>query len=228
MMPTPRWNLVVDIGVSALPLLTDNTKRVDIRSNVLNLIDFYMPKDKDSPLAVYLPGFTSLRLLLVQEEKSDKDEEFIEVALGSFLSYRASGRSDADVVALTARDFMVLTKKDVRASVTVGSNMIASCTEEPQYQRTNAFLQPYETNEFPIQLLPEPNDVGIPCCNNSTGCGLPSRLNVAEISAAPVHQFDNRAQNLLHFSSLPIGLLSNDQRSHRAIGDDFFSLNSTH
>jgi hypothetical protein len=110
-VPTPRWNLVVDVGAATLPAVSENTQDLQTQIDLLRLIEAFMPKNKNSPLALFLPGFTSLRLLLLQQCKSERDNELIRTVITSYISYRQAGRSDPDVVAMTARDFMLLTKQ---------------------------------------------------------------------------------------------------------------------
>jgi hypothetical protein len=110
LMPTPRWHLVVDVGAATIPWHTENREDTQKQIDLLRLLEVYMPKNKNSPLSLFLPGFTSLRLLLVKHEKSAKDLELLHSILGSYDAYVQAGRSDSDVIAMTARDFMFLTK----------------------------------------------------------------------------------------------------------------------
>jgi hypothetical protein len=109
-MPTPRWHLVVDVGASTIPSTTENRIDTQKQIDLLRMLEGYMPKNKYSPMSLFLPGFTSLRLLLVKDEKSPKDFELLRSILVSYDSYVQAGRSDSDVIAMTARDFMFLTK----------------------------------------------------------------------------------------------------------------------
>lgn len=221
MLPTPRWNLVVDIGVGTLPVPADSAQNADIRSTILSLIDLYMPKDKNSPLAMYLPGFTSLRLLLAQEVKSEKSEELLNVVMGIFLSCR-TGKSDADTITSTARYFMALTKKDSRSHCAEVSSMTNDYTEISQSPGNHAVSQRYETNEFSNQFMPEPYDVGITFGNNSSPI-LPLGASRVDVNNAPNHQFDNKPQN-----HSPFGLLMNDDVYTQGVSDDYCSLNASH
>lgn len=112
-MPTPKWKLVVDIGLqakaeSARPSPT-TAGQVDNRANeLLLLIRTYTPADKTSPLAVYLPGFTSLRLLLEKGAKTAREEDLAHTLTESYSSYCRAGRNPPDIAWLLARDYMVL------------------------------------------------------------------------------------------------------------------------
>jgi len=89
---------------------------------LLNLIQKCTPADKSSPLAQYLPGFTSLRILLTQQDRSARDDELLKAILSCYDSYKRVGRSEADIATMTARDFMVLSKQ--KSAVCNGNNNI--------------------------------------------------------------------------------------------------------
>jgi hypothetical protein len=85
---------------------------------LLVLIQKCMPADKNSEFASFLPGFTSLRLLLSQETRSSREEDLLKSILAVFASYKKNGqRSEANVAVLTARDFMLLSKHGKGATV---------------------------------------------------------------------------------------------------------------
>ena len=85
--------------------------QVDSRANdLLLLMRTYTPADKNSPLAVYLPGFTSLRLLLEMRSKSPREEELAQTLVESYSSYCQSGRTPSDVAWMVARDYMLLSQ----------------------------------------------------------------------------------------------------------------------
>lgn len=85
--------------------------QVDARANdLLLLMRTYTPADKNSPLAVYLPGFTSLRLLLEKNVKSPREEELAQTLVESYSSYCQSGRTPSDVAWMVARDYMLLSQ----------------------------------------------------------------------------------------------------------------------
>ena len=116
-MPTPKWRLVVDVGV---PPLADTGSCVvhanftgqagNCSEELLLLIRTYMPADKNAPSAQFLPGFTSLRLLLEMPERTPREEELTHTLTESFASYCRSGRAPSDVACMVARDYMVLTQ----------------------------------------------------------------------------------------------------------------------
>lgn len=115
-MPTPKWKLVVDIGTPSKPEAdaagtSSVAGPVDNRANdLLLLVRTYTPADKNSPLAIYLPGFTSLRLLLEKSAKTPREEELAQTLIESYTSYFQSGRIPSDVAWMVARDYMVLSQ----------------------------------------------------------------------------------------------------------------------
>jgi hypothetical protein len=89
-MPTPKWKLVVDVG--AAPPKPENAKPVDRRvADLLKLMAEHIPTHRNSPNSPYLPGFTSLRLLLVKQTKTPEEADLMITVLESYLSYLSSG-----------------------------------------------------------------------------------------------------------------------------------------
>ena len=110
-MPTPKWKLVVDVGAAPPPPKGDSSKPVDRRIfEVLKLITDHSPADKNSPYSPYLPGFTSLRLLLIKSDRSAHEAELVTTMLDSYSSYLPSGRQPVELAWMIARDFMLLTQ----------------------------------------------------------------------------------------------------------------------
>lgn len=110
-MPSPQWKLVVDIGVPEEKSADSEDPPEYVA--LLNLIQNHTPADKRSPLAEYLPGFTSLRLLLTEQTRSDREDELIQSAVESYLAYKTAGRAEREVAWMTARDFMVISKSKI-------------------------------------------------------------------------------------------------------------------
>lgn len=77
---------------------------------VVSLLGEFMPSDPSSPLAPYIQGFMSLRLLLLRPSRSPEDEETVRTMLESFTSYSQGGRSRSDIGLMLARDFMFLSQ----------------------------------------------------------------------------------------------------------------------
>ena len=92
-MPEPKWKLIVDVGDEADNLInaaaqqqaavgvTDGSANdgEDARiAEVVSLLGEHMPSDPSSPMSQYLPGFMSLRLLLLQSGKNVANIDIIQ------------------------------------------------------------------------------------------------------------------------------------------------------
>lgn len=77
---------------------------------IVAILGEHMPSDPSSPLAEHIPGFMSLRLMLLRASRSDEEEELVDTILGSYWSYKVSGRDSADIAVMLARDFSFLTE----------------------------------------------------------------------------------------------------------------------
>jgi hypothetical protein len=75
---------------------------------VISLLGEFMPSDASSPLESLLPGFMSLRLMLLRPTKTTEEEDIMRTMLGSYASYSAGGRTKSDIAIMLARDFMFL------------------------------------------------------------------------------------------------------------------------
>lgn len=78
---------------------------------VIGILGEFMPSDPNSPLAAYVPGFMSLRLLLLRSSRSNKEEELVKPVLDSFSAYSSGGRQRSDIALMLARDFMFLVQQ---------------------------------------------------------------------------------------------------------------------
>lgn len=122
LMPTPKWKLVVDVGAPAKAeparaAQASSAGQVDNRANeLLQLMRAYTPANKSSPLAVYLPGFTSLRLLLEKGAKTPREEDLAHTLTESYSSYLRTGRAPSEIAWMVARDYMVLSQHSAPAA----------------------------------------------------------------------------------------------------------------
>ncbi len=129
-LPNPKWKLVVDVGndnissnqvnsslnVSASTNSCNGNFQQDKQfgevtkqiGEVVKLLGEHMPSDPSSPLVAYAPGYISLRLMLLNDVRSDQENEWMRILLGSYSSYASAGRNNHDIAALLARDFMFL------------------------------------------------------------------------------------------------------------------------
>jgi hypothetical protein len=93
---------------AAAGLKTGKDPRVD---TVVSLLGEFMPSSPQSPLAPYVPGFMSLRLLLLRQARSPEDEDLVRTMLDSFSSYATGGRQRQDIALMLARDFMFVSQQ---------------------------------------------------------------------------------------------------------------------
>lgn len=124
-MPSPKWKLVVDIGEaeeevpapridSSVLIEQESTENATFSSaakdnridQVVALLGKYMPSDPMSPLAPYVSGFMSLRLLLLRITRTVEEEELIRTMMDSYSSYASGGREQSDIAVMLARDFL--------------------------------------------------------------------------------------------------------------------------
>jgi hypothetical protein len=132
LMPSPKWKLVVDIGQAGSDLtpepLTAGTEAaalLDVKSEqeakipakdpridqVISLLGEFMPSDPGSPNASFLPGFMSLRLMLLRPARSVEEDQLILTILGSYSSYVSSGRPRQEIAFSLSQDFTFLNSR---------------------------------------------------------------------------------------------------------------------
>lgn len=104
----------MDVGVGPPAKPDEMTEEEDfLLRELLALVQKCMPADKNSEFASFLPGFTSLRLLLSQQNRSSREEDLLKSILLVYSSYKKGGeRTEANIAVLTARDFMLLSKHE--------------------------------------------------------------------------------------------------------------------
>ncbi|KAL3903060.1 MAG: hypothetical protein SGILL_010592, partial [Bacillariaceae sp.] len=129
LLPTPKWKLVVDVGSS--PPKPDDAKASDKRiQELLKLLAEHIPTHRNSPYSPYLPGFTSLRLMLLKRNRTTEDDDLLSTMLESYSSYLSSGREPSEIAWMMARDYMLLTQPANQA----GSSMPQSIQSIQQQQ----------------------------------------------------------------------------------------------
>jgi len=82
-------------------------------AEVLSLVGEHMPTNSSSPMAGYLPGFTSLRLMLMKTDRTSREAEVLGTILESYSSYVSSGKPTSEIAWLLARDCMHLSQQTV-------------------------------------------------------------------------------------------------------------------
>jgi hypothetical protein len=150
-MPSPKWKLVVEIGAppKTAGVEQDGSENCQLSNELLSLMCTHMPKDKTDTLASYLPGFTSLHLLLMKRSRSVRENEMLKTALASFVNYKITGQSDINIAWMTARDCMLLSIQDAQHFATAPTNFapknnvsaVATSFQQQQLQQPHAQLQ---------------------------------------------------------------------------------------
>jgi hypothetical protein len=135
--------LVVDVGVGPPEKPDEMTdEEAQLHHELLVLIQKCMPADKKSPYASFLPGFTSLRLLLVQQTRSTREEELLKSILAAYSTYKKSvQRSETDIAVSTARDFMLLSKHWNNRSMSQQAQKLSIASSHPQLQQNTIMNQ---------------------------------------------------------------------------------------
>jgi hypothetical protein len=121
--PTPK--LIVDVGASSSTiekisdLLSNSASGSDPQGDtdnraatLLALLTESMPPDSSSgSFSNFLPGFISLRMLLLKSTHTDFEKDLIRILWDSYNSYLAANRSATDIASLLAMDCLFLTQQ---------------------------------------------------------------------------------------------------------------------
>ncbi len=134
-VPTPKWKLVVDIGMktndenesnsteinNSGPMVahasmqqsravSNDTVHPDSRliNEVITLLGDIMPHDQNSALHTHFPSIMALRLMLLKRNPTPAELECQTTLLSSYESYKSSGRSKSEVAVMVARDYTFL------------------------------------------------------------------------------------------------------------------------
>jgi hypothetical protein len=162
LMPSPKWKLIVEIGGPPKMAVVeqDGSENSQLANELLSLICSHMPQDKTDTWAPYLPGFTSLSLLLIKRSRSARENEMIKSALASFLSYRLAGQSDNNVAWMTARDYMLMSIQDPQLLAT-NFNFASAAADSFQQQQ----LQQQQLQHAPSSRLASGNEFNGSACH---------------------------------------------------------------
>ena len=98
---------------------------------VVSLLGEFMPSDPASPVAPYVSGFMSLRLLLLRSSRTVEEDELTKTILSSFSSYTAGGRARADIAVMLARDYMFLGQQQQQQYGYQAQGMMSSAAPVP-------------------------------------------------------------------------------------------------
>jgi hypothetical protein len=164
-MPTPKWKLVVDVG--AVLSKPANKKPADRRiSELLKLMTEFVPTHKNSPYAPYLPGFTSLPLLLVKQSRTQQEFVLLTTILDSYSSYLTSGRSNSETAWMIARDYMLETNsfsqpQQLQPPQQPGQLLLLQPPHQQQQMETLGMPHHQEQNQHPgISQLQQHGSMG--------------------------------------------------------------------
>ena len=155
LMPSPKWKLVVDVGQQPPPQQQafpqqeqqqgvggaegqpSSEDSAALSSEVISIFGEHMPSDPKSPSFAYLQGFMSLRLLLLRQNRTVQEQDLVNTMLSSYSSYKAGGRTPADIALMLARDFMFLSEQQRQTVVPSPTN--------------DLFSQPMQQQQPPVQ-----------------------------------------------------------------------------
>mmetsp|Transcript_55786 Transcript_55786/g.64420 ORF Transcript_55786/g.64420 Transcript_55786/m.64420 type:complete len:791 (+) Transcript_55786:97-2469(+) len=153
LLPTPKWKLVVDIG--SAPSKPEG-KALDKRiPDMLKLLAAHIPTHHNSSFSPYLPGFTSLRLLLLKRNRTPEDEDLCSTMIDSYSSYLSSGRNSSDTAWMVARDYMLLTQSSTQNSTVVPQNR--QSMQQQQHDRQQQIIQESLQQQIVSQVQHVPN-----------------------------------------------------------------------
>lgn len=134
-VPTPKWKLVVDIGMKSKdenqsnsteitnsgPMVahasmqqnravSNGTAHPDPRliNEVITLLGDIMPQDQNSPLHTHVSSIMALRLMLLKRNPTPAELECQTTLLSSYQSYKSSGRAKSEIAIMVARDYAFL------------------------------------------------------------------------------------------------------------------------
>jgi len=146
---------------------TAKDSRID---EVVSLLGEYMPSDPSSPLSSCLPGFMSLRLMLLRPSKTAEEEELMRTMLDSYSSYTAGGRAKADIALMLARDYMFLTQQQAQQQqqqqqpfLGVGQSMMqATSAQAPGYSSYRGLLPSASDPASSFQNSPALSPIPLP------------------------------------------------------------------
>ena len=78
---------------------------------IVSMLGEFMPSDPSSPMAPYVQGFMSLRLLLLRPSLSNEEQDILKILMESYSSYSMGGRPRGDTALMLVRDYLFLTNQ---------------------------------------------------------------------------------------------------------------------
>jgi hypothetical protein len=212
LMPSPKWKLVVEVGAppKTAGVEQDGSENCQLSNELLSLICTHMPKDKTDNLAPYLPGFTSLHLLLIKRSKSVRENEMLKSVLASFSSYKLTGQSDSNVAWMTARDYMILSIQDAQHFASAPTNFSPK-NNISAFQQQHQQPLPQLLHQVPPSLQANGID-----CNGGVGHGSNRHSSAAESNSVAPCTTANHGHTLQ--SNAPMAEMSQMPRGLQGMG----------
>lgn len=213
-MPSPKWKLVVEIGLApkSAGVDQDGSENCKLSNELLSLICTHMPQDKTDTLAPYLPGFTSLQLLLMKRSRSARENEILQTAQASYVNYKISGQSDSNIAWMTARDCMLLSVQDAQHFAAAPTNFapknnVAAIAASFQQQQQQHLLQPlaHLHQHLTSSRLASGNECNGSACLGSNCLPSASESNSVAPSTTPNHAQTSQSNMQLSRSLQGIG-----------------------
>mmetsp|Transcript_10465 Transcript_10465/g.23399 ORF Transcript_10465/g.23399 Transcript_10465/m.23399 type:complete len:750 (+) Transcript_10465:101-2350(+) len=140
----------------------DRDPRID---DVISLLAEFMPSDAQSNWGPYLPGFMSLRLLLLRQTRSHEEEEIVRTMLDSYSSYTSGGRQRADIAVMLARDFIFINQQQQQQPpfLSLDGGMMAASSQS----NSNLSLFGLPSTNSSLQNSPALAPIPVPGSNDS-------------------------------------------------------------
>jgi len=246
LLPSPKWKLVVDVG-SAPAAAQGNTSKIEASSTtkqeisrstgdtagtLLKLLTELMPTDPTSPLAAYLPGFTSLRMMLLKSTRSPHESELVDYTTQSFASYLTTGRSQSDIALLVVREFLAMSQKvqtqplvhAIPSQVTQHSHHHQQQQQfQHQVQQQQQYQQAPQAHQLPPQQIGIPH--GVADFGSSTGVVSVEPTPVSQMRAVPNgtihHTQQQQQQQAQHYQQM------STNQNNAGQNQQFLSYNSS-
>jgi hypothetical protein len=197
----PSLKLIVDVGMSSCGTIkqqepdfgpaTKSYNQIMFTNNpqdsrvgtLLAILAENMPPDCSSNLSNFLPGFISLRLLLLKSTHSDHEKELLLILLDSYNSFVLANRSPRDIAALLAMDCMFLMQQhqqqhqhqtgnnnnnSVSSSFGSSSSLMMLEQQKLSHQPLSStsrthFQHPQQVHNFSVPSSEQPQSAALPC-----------------------------------------------------------------
>jgi len=191
------------VNTNALTILNFDSDRpsinnANLKDELISILGEHMPLDASSELAFCLPGFMSLRLLLLKSNKTAEEEDMIATILNSFSSFRSTRLGNGEIAVMLTRDFLYL--KQVQSRVEQ-QNSVASVLHQwsnnhNQHSGASLLHPPLDGSNVPFSFP------SVPPFSFSTGMAMSSDHHPLPQSFDSVHSDSDHTNPTQHsFSS---------------------------